>query len=434
MKQNRMALITGLALLLASNSLPVAAQNTTVDEAVVAAARQVDERWQADRFGPIKSSDTLWSIAMYYSDNTDLSVYEMMDLFIELNPRAFVDNHPSHMLDGFYLRVPDVAQQGVRERLRAVQQEQQQQQQQQQFQQAEPQAEQNDADKVVFERNDLAVLRTQLAQSIELIEQLNDENAQLQERLATVSSELNQLRLKVDAEQTAEDELQQQIEAELAATKEAIQPSANQRSSQTKQALQSTSNGVDFVTWILQPLPLFLASLVVILVLVLIITVIYLRRSSREPGSLYHQAVKAADQEQQPQQESDEAEPVLAASPSEAEVDAPTPSPTPTLAESVDIPTNPAEENAFIEIETLLEEAEAAANESGTSRFERESGQVDDTDETPWGLIHLARFYLEVDDLASARAELEKVNDSDDDDAKREAAMLLQQIKNQERE
>src|SRR5690554_1592161 len=270
MKQNRMALITGLALLLASNSLPVVAQNTTVDEAVVAAARQVDERWQADRFGPIKSSDTLWSIAMYYSDNTDLSVYEMMDLFIELNPQAFVDNHPSHMLDGFYLRVPDVAQQGVRERFIAVQQEQQQQQ-QLQPQQAEspqaesPQAEQNDAGTVVFERNDLAVLRTQLAQSIELIEQLNDENAQLQERLATVSSELNQLRLKVDAEQTAEDELQQQIEAELAATKEAIQPSANQRSSQTKQALQSTSNGVDFVTWILQPLPLFLASLVVIL-------------------------------------------------------------------------------------------------------------------------------------------------------------------------
>lgn len=427
MKQNRMALIIGLTLLLASNSLPAVAQDATGDEAVVAAARQVDERWQADRFGPIKSSDTLWSIAMYYSDNTDLSVYEMMDLFIELNPQAFVDNHPSHMLDGFYLRVPDVAQQGVRERFIAVQQEQQQQ------QQLQPQqAEQNDADTVVFERNDLAVLRTQLAQSIELIEQLNDENAQLQERLATVSSELNQLRLKVDAEQNAEDELQQQIAAELAATKEALQPAANQRSSQTKPALQSTSNGVDFVTWILQPLPLFLASLMVILVLALIIAVIYLRRSSREPGSLYHQVVKAADQEQQ--QESDEAEPVPTASANEAEVDAPTPPPTPTLAESVDIPTNPAEENAFIEIETLLEEAEAAANESGTSRFERESGQVDDTDETPWGLIHLARFYLEVDDFASARAELEKVNDSDDDDAKREAAMLLQQIKNQERE
>src|SRR5690554_4810531 len=151
MKQNRMALITGLALLLASNSLPVVAQNTTVDEAVVAAARQVDERWQADRFGPIKSSDTLWSIAMYYSDNTDLSVYEMMDLFIELNPRAFVDNHPSHMLDGFYLRVPDVAQQAVRARLAKLHSDQQ--------RAEQPQAEQPPTvvtDTVTFEREELA--------------------------------------------------------------------------------------------------------------------------------------------------------------------------------------------------------------------------------------------------------------------------------------
>src|SRR5690554_5238152 len=434
MKQNRIALVALLALVFGGVSGPTRAAIEAVDAAVVAAARQVDERWQPERFGPIKSTDTLWSIAMYYSDSTDLSVYEMMDLFVELNPRAFVDNHPSRMLDGFYLRVPDVAQQAVRARLAKLHGDQQ--------RAEQPQAEQPPAvvtDTVTFEREELAQLRGQLAESIELIERLNHENAQLQERLESVRRELQELRLKVDAEQAAEDELQQQLAAEMAATKEALQPTASNTASQRQAGASKTSSSPDswqaFRTWLQEPLQLTLAILIVALLLVIMIAVIMLRRAGRvssESTSVYHQAIQAAEKEQQaavapaaipapeiaalvePESNAAEAEPVVAS--------------------DIELPVNEAEANAFIEIETLLEEAEAAANNTESSRFEREAGQIDDTDETPWGLIHLARFYLEVNDFDAARTELEKVATSDDEDAKREAAMLLQQINVQERE
>src|SRR5690606_40234677 len=53
----------------------------------------------------------------------------------------------------------------------------------------------------------------------------------------------------------------------------------------------------------------------------------------------------------------------------------------PVVASDIELPVNEAEANAFIEIETLLEEAEAAANNTESSRFEREAGQIDDRSE-----------------------------------------------------
>lgn len=437
MKQNRIALVALLALVFGGVSGPTRAAIEAVDAAVVAAARQVDERWQPERFGPIKSTDTLWSIAMYYSDNTDLSVYEMMDLFVELNPRAFVDNHPSRMLDGFYLRVPDVAQQAVRARLAKLHGDQQ--------RAEQPQAEQPPTvvtDTVTFEREELAQLRGQLAESIELIERLNHENAQLQERLDSVRRELQELRLKVDAEQAAEDELQQQLAAEMAATKEALQPAASNTASQRQAGASKTSSSPDswqaFRTWLQEPLQLTLAILIVALLLVIMIAVIMLRRAGRvspESTSVYHQAIQAAEKEQQAAVAPAAIPAPEIAAPVEPEAtESNAAEAEPVVASDIELPVNEAEANAFIEIETLLEEAEAAANNTESSRFEREAGQIDDTDETPWGLIHLARFYLEVNDLDAARTELEKVATSDDEDAKREAAMLLQQINVQERE
>src|SRR5690554_8211028 len=109
MKQNRIALVALLALVFGGVSGPTRAAVEAVDAAVVDAARQVDERWQPERFGPIKSTNSLRSFAMYYSDSTDVSVYEMEHLLVELEPCAFGNNHPSRMRNGFYLRCPNVA-------------------------------------------------------------------------------------------------------------------------------------------------------------------------------------------------------------------------------------------------------------------------------------------------------------------------------------
>lgn len=63
-------------------------------------------RWQPDQFGPIVQTDTMWSIATYYGRQRGVSVYEMMDVIVAENPRAFRDNRPDFMLTGFYLDIP----------------------------------------------------------------------------------------------------------------------------------------------------------------------------------------------------------------------------------------------------------------------------------------------------------------------------------------
>src|SRR5690554_446585 len=110
MKRNTMALAAGVILALGSSAVVTANPSFVNSSAAVMLQGQATSRWQPDRFGPIVSSDTLWSIAMYYGDQTDLSVYEMMDLFIELNPRAFINGRADRMMDGYYLQVPKVAQ------------------------------------------------------------------------------------------------------------------------------------------------------------------------------------------------------------------------------------------------------------------------------------------------------------------------------------
>lgn len=693
MKRNSLALAAGIALALGSSAVVTADASFVNTSAAAMLQGQATSRWQPDRFGPIVSSDTLWSIAMYYGDQTDLSVYEMMDLFIELNPEAFINGRADRMMDGYYLKVPEIAQ-----RARAGSSE------------GDvatattdspkvttsdmPETQAKDTGDVVnadtsvaaadspvvaestsatsdstdtasgssveFDVAELTQLRTQLAESISLIERLNAENSALQQRLDSVNAELEQLRLKVDAEQVAEDKLQEQIAAEIIATKveagesaevspkaqpneeisvsdeqsakteasstepEKVEPKAAEpKAAEPKAAEQKPvkrkqqSEYEEFLDWLMQPFQLTLAILVPLLLAAIIWYVLYVRRLNRETLGPYNGAMQAAEQEQQEQGDSEEKlsayeeaeqaalaedaadmpeferlddegdevvaqeaedslddelnaldstedefetieetvdeeadlDTLLASSFDEEETETTTDEssantdvnvePTVEVGEELEVdietesteaaqpesseddlsiefdtdfeqqdepkdkaqpldsessdddemsldfhiddtdsandePVAPAvdeapvadleveleqfenvdlddidlealtteevtkpeaeddsDDAAFLEIDALLEEAESADSDFDSPRFERESGQLDDNEETPSGMIDLARAYLEMDEYELARNELEKVAQTDDEDAKREAAMLLQKIEEQ---
>lgn len=667
MKRNTLAVAAGIALALGSSTVVTADASFVNTSAVVMLQGQAASRWQADRFGPIVSSDTLWSIAMYYGDKTDLSVYEMMDLFIELNPEAFINGRADRMMDGYYLKVPPAAQTQRAESAPVVTDE-----------PAET-ARTEEADKpaspgavtetpeseipetetpaannaepttgtVQYDVQELSQLRNQLAESIDLIERLNSENNALQARLDSVTARLEQMQLKMNAEQRAESDLQQQIEAELAATQQeqtdatdtATTPEAPEvideqvttettavTEEPTTEVATSTEAAVEvaakpepvatpkpaprkkqseyeaFVEWLLQPFQLTLAILIPLLLAAIIWYMLYVRRLNREHLGPYNGAMQAAAKEKEqsrndksteklsafeeaeqaaaaeeaadmpeferldydddyaqleddvedetaqlddelaaldedataPEAEQvtdsdedtdldsllassfdeDEAAEEAAVEPEPEEILEPEVEPEPELApepepevevepeitteqnnaleteadvssdddmsldfhiddepasdkpaptdvdveleqfedislDDIDLEGLSAEEpsddskteteltldedasDEFLEIDALLQEAESEDSDFESPRFEREAGQVDDSEETPSGILDLARAYMDMDEYELARDELEKVAASDDEDAKREAAMLLQKIEEQ---
>lgn len=193
-----------LALLIASTSTVGAQQGARAS------------RWQPDQFGPIVPTDTMWSIASYYGRQRGVSVNVMMEQIVANNPRAFRDNRPDFMLTGFYLNIPGTASTPTTPITP-------------QTAQAEPpestttaaggesttvsdatdEAPQSVAveNEIAISVSELQALRTQLSESISLIENLQGENGDLQARLTAVTMELDALKARADEEIQASSEM-----------------------------------------------------------------------------------------------------------------------------------------------------------------------------------------------------------------------------------
>ena len=620
MKRNTVAIAAGIAVALGTATVVTAEAGFATTNLTTMLQGQVASRWQPERFGPIVSSDTLWSIAMYYSDRTDLTVYEMMDLIVEINPKVFINGRADRMMDGYYLKIPPQAQQAMvaaklaeAEALaksapqpievaapatstepssEAVAEE-----------TAEPASEVEVSSSVQFDVNELQQLRRQLAESITLIERLNTENGELQQRLNDVSADLNELKLKVNAEQQAEAELKERIAAEISAVK--TEPTTTSSASETQVPVENKPAAPSalerFLNWLMQPFQLALAILIPLLLAAVTWYLLYVRRLNKAQVGPYNGARKASEKEkQQLDEETSEEKPLSAfeeaelAAAAEADVavmpdyteqpaepirleesdqvvfvepgDEPVvqtededevelepelesepeselePNATDELADlefslteaaseastspveaspevatsddsaaldetdfSLDFDTEldelsaetdaeaatddkanetaefdlgaeidnlddfdlddidldesdatetetaadgdintetdtdadapddepQADDGHYLEIEALLQEAEAAESDFDNPPFDREAGAIDDDAETPAGIIDLARAYMEMNEFELARAELDKLNQFADEDAQREGAMLLQQIDEQ---
>lgn len=292
--------IVATLLLVASTSAPATA--FVAPPWLTMLQSQQISRWQPDRFGPIVATDTMWTIASYYGRQHGLTVYEMMDAIVAANPKVFINNRPDLMMDGYYLVIPQRA-------LAAgslPQQSQQQQSEQQVQQQSEQSTAQQQRDVIEFDAAELRDLRDRLSGSIAMIEALQNENAQLQQRLNSVTAELEALKAQlaedrvIDAEidalaaqlaqqnpqqENSEARLQQQVE-------QATEPPAQAQVEQAQQT-QSTTEVMtanqrqqrrqpDFLQWLRTPPQLYLAIAIPIVLLLLLIYAWYSRRVTRQ--------------------------------------------------------------------------------------------------------------------------------------------------------
>ncbi len=73
-----------------------------------AGSEQTDVRIGTERYGPIKATDTLWTIPSQYRPHSSVEVPQMMSALVLANPDAFRNGNPSEMLTGFYLRIPSL--------------------------------------------------------------------------------------------------------------------------------------------------------------------------------------------------------------------------------------------------------------------------------------------------------------------------------------
>ncbi|MCE2571628.1 FimV/HubP family polar landmark protein [Motilimonas eburnea] len=65
-------------------------------------------------YGPLKSSDTMWSIASKTRPNRSVSVHQMMTAIFNKNPQAFLNNDINRLVNGAVLTIPTLAEiQGI---------------------------------------------------------------------------------------------------------------------------------------------------------------------------------------------------------------------------------------------------------------------------------------------------------------------------------
>jgi len=67
-----------------------------------------------DRYGPVASGETLWTIARQARPSDDITMDQMMLAIVDLNPQAFRDGNINRLLRGAELRIPD------QDRIRAI--------------------------------------------------------------------------------------------------------------------------------------------------------------------------------------------------------------------------------------------------------------------------------------------------------------------------
>src|SRR5690554_424103 len=61
-----------------------------------------------EQYGPIKATDTLWSIANRHRPHSSVTVPQMMAAIVQANQDAFRNGNANEMLTGFYLRIPSL--------------------------------------------------------------------------------------------------------------------------------------------------------------------------------------------------------------------------------------------------------------------------------------------------------------------------------------
>ncbi|MFC5707454.1 FimV/HubP family polar landmark protein [Aeromonas eucrenophila] len=65
---------------------------------------------QAGSYGPVRPTDTLWSLASKHRPSNRVSVYQTMVAIYDKNPRSFADGNINHILVGSHILLPSAAE------------------------------------------------------------------------------------------------------------------------------------------------------------------------------------------------------------------------------------------------------------------------------------------------------------------------------------
>ncbi len=94
----------------ADRSEPVSAPPRTTTETASEPRSTTPRAVASDRYGPVASGDTLWSIARQNRPAEDVTMDQMMIAIVELNPSAFRGGNINRLLRGAELDLPDAEQ------------------------------------------------------------------------------------------------------------------------------------------------------------------------------------------------------------------------------------------------------------------------------------------------------------------------------------
>lgn len=253
--------------------------------------------------GPLSPSDTLWRVAQRVRPDTNLSLYQVMYALYLKNPDAFLEGNLNHLRPAAVLTLPtleEIQQVDITVARQKSEQDDQvwaarqkaasnksQATQTAATASAEPTAQwQAELSRIgEQQRQELDSLRSQFAESIQLVDTIADENLQLKTSLAKVQQELELIKLQLGDDSA----MQQQIELLLQQQAELLQAKAAQ-----DEAAAEAENS-DWQQWLKHPLAWVLAACIPALLILLSILLWVKKRSQHT-----EQIVSAATTETAP--------------------------------------------------------------------------------------------------------------------------------------
>ncbi|GGD67250.1 FimV/HubP family polar landmark protein [Lacimicrobium alkaliphilum] len=246
----RQLLIVGLACYLSSSILWA----SDFQQVQIKGPKDSTRQYSGVEYGPIESSDTLWSIARRYRQNNDLSIYQVMAAIYELNPGAFEQQNLNLMVDGSMLKLPSEA---YIQRFDPAEAQRRAEDDERRWRDARGSAGAGSTIKPAKQvastddlsaarqaleakltnldqqnRNEFEQLRRQISASIESVQALLDDNERVYGRLDAVNEDIEELRNRIGQE----GEIQQQMGQLLALQNELLARSEQQQAREQQQA------------------------------------------------------------------------------------------------------------------------------------------------------------------------------------------------------
>ena len=253
--------------------------------------------------GPLSPSDTLWRVAQRIRPDANVSLYQVMYALYLKNPEAFLEGNLNHLQPAAVLTLPtleEIQQIDISVARQKSEQDDQvwaarqkaasnksQATQTAAAASAEPTAQwQAELSRIgEQQRQELDSLRSQFAESIQLVDTIADENLQLKTSLAKVQQELELIKLQLGDDSA----MQQQIELLLQQQAELLQAKA----AQDEAVAEAESS--DWQQWLKHPLAWVLAACIPALLILLSILLWVKKRSQHT-----EQIVSAATTETAP--------------------------------------------------------------------------------------------------------------------------------------